>query len=205
MRISRRRERRASRCAQAGAALCTLALLACARAAPGVEDPAAPAVPRTIAGDQVYTVEVWGAPASDTTVRFPAAAARTIVLRHGPPDNTVFAEVDVPAGALLPTAGGDSVTLDVQPVPGVYGVTLQSEDRLATPLRLTFKYPVHFAAPADSRTTYATDVLFERALVIALVTNDGAQYQTLRSTRPASDNLRATVATLGRYQVVAPR
>jgi len=179
--------------------------VACSRAAQGGEEPGAPAAPRTYAGDQVYTVEVWGAPASDTTVRFRAAAPRTIVLRHGPPDNTVFAEVEVPAGALVPVAGADSVALTVRPVPGVYGVALQSEDRLASPLRLTFKYPVHFAAPADSRSTYATDVLFERALVVALVTNDGAQYHTLRSSRPASDNLQASVADLGRYQVVAPR
>jgi len=179
--------------------------MACSRAAPGVEGTALPPAPRAYAGDQVYTVEVWGAPAADTTVRFPAGAPRSIVLRHGPPDNTVFAEVEVPAGALVPPGGADSVTLEVRPVPGVYGVTLQSEDRLATPLRLTFKYPVHFAAPADSRSTYATDVLFERALVIALVTSDGARYQTLRSTRPASDNLQASVEALGRYQVVAPR
>ena len=42
-------------------------------------------------------------------------------------------------------------------------------------------------------------------LVVALAEDDGARFQTLRSTRPASDNLQAVVSTLGRYQVVAPR
>ena len=48
-------------------------------------------------------------------------------------------------------------------------------------------------------------MLFEQALVVALAEDDGARFQTLRSTRPASDNLQAVVSTLGRYQMVAPR
>jgi len=150
-------------------------------------------------------VEVWGAQASDTVVTFPASRARAIVLRHGPPDNTVFAEVDIPAGAFVPPGGGENVTLTIRPLPGIYGLTLQSEAPLTAPVRLTFKYPVHFAAPSDSRTRYPTDVLFEQALVVALAEDDAAKFQTLRSTRPASDNLQAMISTLGRYQMVAPR
>jgi hypothetical protein len=48
-------------------------------------------------------------------------------------------------------------------------------------------------------------VLFEQALVVALAEDDAARFQTLRSTRPASDNLQAMIATLGRFQMVAPR
>ncbi len=170
-----------------------------------MEGPAPGPTPRTFSASQVFTVEVWGAQAPDTQVTFVASSGRSIVLRHGPPDNTVFAEVEVPAGALAPRGGGGLVTLSIRPLPGIYGLTLESEAALTTPVHLTFKYPVHFAAPSDSRARYPTDVLFEQALVIALVENDGAQFRTLRSTRPASDNLEATVSMLGRYQLVAPR
>jgi len=152
----------------------------------------------------VFTVEVSGAQAPDTAVTFAAAEARAIVLHHGPPDNTVLAEVDLPANALA-AAGRDSVTLTIRPVPGVYGVTLESDATLALPILLTFKYPVHFTTPSDSRARYATDFLFEQALAVARVEGEGTRFQTLRSTRPASDNLQAVVATLGRYQLVAPR
>lgn len=178
---------------------------ACRGSTPSLEGPAPEPAPRQYSADQVFTVEVWGAQAPDTMVTFAASSGRSIVLRHGPPDNTVFAEVDVPAGALDPRGGGELVTLSIRTLPGIYGLTLASESALTVPIRLTFKYPVHFAAPSDSRARYPTDVLFEQALAVALVENGGAQFRTLRSTRPASDNLQATVSILGRYQLVAPR
>lgn len=178
---------------------------ACRGSTPGVEGPAPSAAPRVYPAAQVFAVEVWGAQAPDTVVTFAASSGRSIVLRHGPPDNTVFAELDIPGGAFSPPAGGALVTLSIRPTPGIYGLTLESEAVLQSPAVLTFKYPVHFAAPSDSRARYPTDVLFEQALAIALVENDGAQFRTLRSTRPASDNLQATISLLGRYQLVAPR
>ncbi len=205
MTISRRRKDGASGAARLALVLSLAAASgACRGATPGLEGPAPGPAPRTYTADEVFTVEVWGAQASDTVVTFPASRARAVVLRHGPPDNTVFAEVDIPANAFAPSAG-DQVTLTVRPLPGVYGVTLMSDAKLSAPLTLTFKYPVHFGAPSDSRARYPTDVLFEQALVVALAEEDGARFQTLRSTRPASDNLQATVSTLGRYQMVAPR
>lgn len=186
--------------------LATLVVLpACRGGTPGLEGPTPGPAPRTYAADQVFFVEVWGAQAPDTVVAFPAALARSVVLRHGPPDNTVFAAIEIPAGALVPRSGGDSVALAIRPLPGIYGVTLASDAALTAPLVLTFKYPVHFAAPSDSRERYPTDVLFEQALVMALAEDGGARFQTLRSVRPASDNLQAVVSTLGRYQLVAPR
>lgn len=205
MTISRRRRDRASGAARIALALALAATTgACRGSTPGLEAPTPEPTPRSYTADQVFTVEVWGAQASDTVVTFPASRARSVVLRHGPPDNTVFAEVDVPANAFVP-AGGGQVTLTVRPLPGIYGLTLESDAALSAPIRLTFKYPVHFGAPSDSRARYPTDVLFEQALVVALAEDDGARFQTLRSTRPASDNLQAVVSTLGRYQMVAPR
>jgi hypothetical protein len=200
LRISRGRRHRAS-----GALLLAAWAGGCGGGAPGVEAPVPGPSPRTYSADRVFTVEVWGAPAPDTLVTFPTARARSIVLRHGPPDNTVFAEVDIPPNALVAPGGRDSVTVSIRPVPGLYGVTLQSDAALSSPLVLTFKYPVHFAAPTDSRARYATDVLFEQALVVARAESDGARFLTLRSARPASDNLQAMIPSLGRYQLVAPR
>jgi len=65
-----------------------------------MEGPAPGPSPRTYEAGQVFTVEVWGAQAPDTVVTFASSSGRSIILRHGPPDNTVFAEVDIPAGAL---------------------------------------------------------------------------------------------------------
>ncbi len=194
-----------------GAARLALALVlasgvsACRGSTGSIEGPTPGPAPRLYTADQVFTVEVWGTQAPDTVVTFAASSSRSIVLRHGPPDNTVFAEIDVPAGALVPPRGGTLVTLSIRPLPGIYGLTLESEAALSSPVRLTFKYPMHFAAPSDSRTRYPTDVLFEQALVIAVAEDDGARFQTLRSTRPASDNLQATISILGRYLLVAPR
>jgi hypothetical protein len=203
--ISRRRRDGASGAARLALALGLAAAFgACRGATPGIEAPTPGPAPRSYSADEVFTVEVWGAQASDTVLTFAASRARSVILRHGPPDNTVFAELDVPADAFAP-ASGDQVTLTVRPLPGIYGVALESDATLSAPLRLTFKYPVHFAAPSDSRARYPTDVLFEQALVVALVDEDGARLQTLRSTRPASDNLQAVVQNLGRYQMVAPR
>lgn len=205
MRISRGRTNRASVARALFAALLAASPGGCSGAPPGVEAPQPGPAPRAYTAAEVYTVEVWGPQAPDTVVTFLASHPRAVVLRHGPPDNTVFAELEFPAGALTPPDGRDSVTIAIRPVPGIYGVTLSSDATLSAPARLTFKYPVHFAAPADSRARYPTDVLFEQALLIALAHDDGARFQTLRSTRPASDNLQAAIATLGRYQMVAPR
>jgi len=177
----------------------------CRGSTPGVEPPAPGPSPRSYDAEQVFTVEVWGAQAPDTVVRFAVGRPRSIVLRHGPPDNTVFAELDIPAGALVPPGGGTQISLSLRPLPGVYGLVLESDASLTAPVALTFKYPVHFAAPSDSRARYATDVLFEQALVVAFAAPDGGRFQTVRSTRPASDNLQAMISKLGRYQIVAPR
>ncbi|HEX5003810.1 MAG TPA: hypothetical protein VFV65_00735 [Gemmatimonadales bacterium] len=204
MRISRGRASGATAVARA-AFLATLAVVGCRGGTPGIENPTPGPAPRAYAADEVFFVEVWGAQAPDTAVSFPAAHARSIVLRHGPPDNTIFAAIDIPANALSPRGGGDSVTLAIRPLPGIYGLTLTSESAVSEPMILTFKYPVHFAAPSDSRARYPSDVLFEQALVVAIAEDGGTRYQTLRSTRPASDNLQATISALGQYQIVAPR
>jgi hypothetical protein len=170
-----------------------------------LDEAAAPPPPKELKPEDAYLVEVWGPSPPDTTVTFLSSQPRTIVLRHGPPDNTVFAEVSLPANALAPAAGGDSVRLEIHPLPGIYGVDLIAEGKLAEGARLTFKYPVHFSAPAASRDKYPTELDFERALLIARQPEPGAAYHTLPISRPASDNLSTDLPELGRYLLLAPR
>ncbi len=182
-----------------------LALAACAS-----RDPAAPA-PRPsgttgnpavrYALDQVYLLEVAGVPPEDTTLTAARGARRVIVLRHGPPDNLVFADVTLSADTAAPA--GDSIRLAIRPRPGVYGVDIESAAPLAR-AALTFEYPVHFSAPADARRKYGSDAAFEAALAVGQLLADGG-IRFLISTRPASDNLRAELPGPGSYVVGAPR
>ena len=98
--------------------------------------------------------------------------------------------------------------IDIKPRPGIYGVDIGASLPFAKPgdkpVTLTFKYGRYFLAPAKARTVYGDDVQFERALAIGRTLPDG-QLALLPSTRPASDNLSAPVATAGTYLVAAPQ
>ena len=184
-----------------------LAIAAC-----GSPNPAAP-VPkpsnttgdpsRTYALNQVFLLEMAGVPPNDTTLNVARGARRVIVLRHGAPDNLIFADVTLPAEAFDSAPGADSVRLSIRPRPGVYGVDLESA---ATPAgaAVTFEYPVHFSAPADARRKYGSDAAFEAVLAVGhLLPSGGIRF--LISTRPAADNLRAALPGPGNYVVGAPR
>lgn len=126
-----------------------------------------------------------------------------MLLRHAPPDNTVFAELSLPA-QLFPAGSVDSIRLRVEARPGVYGVTITCTPAFPEGAVLTFKYPVHFAAPQDARQKYGNAAQFERALGIGVREADG-RYRLLPSSRPAADNLSATIPGPGVYLVAAPR
>jgi hypothetical protein len=157
----------------------------------------------TLPADQLFVLEAWGAPPVDTVVAFPPGARRTVLLRHAAPDNTVFAELALP-DSLFPAGSTDSVRLTIEARPGVYGVTITSAPTFGEGAVLTFKYPVHFAAPADIRQKYGNPAQFERALGIGVQEADG-RYRLLPSRRPAADNLTATIPGPGVYLVAAPR
>jgi hypothetical protein len=147
-------------------------------------------------------LELSGPPPNDTTLNVPRHARRVVILRHGPPDNLTFAEVSFPAGA-FGAGGGDSVRVSLHPRPGIYGLDIET----AAPLdsaRVTFKYAVHFSAPAEALRIFGNRFAFERALAIARLLPDSA-VTFLASTRPASDNLSAAIASAGSYVVGAPR
>jgi hypothetical protein len=153
--------------------------------------------PRSVA--EVYVLEASGGPAPDTTVEFSAGSARVIVLRHPPPDQTVFAEIAFDSASF---GGSGMVTATVRPRPGIYGVDLETSQ----PLRratVTFKYAVHFLAPADARAAYGSDITFERQLLVGRL--EGGQVTFLPSAHPATDNLQAVIPSAGSYVVSAPR
>jgi hypothetical protein len=188
-----------------GMAFLVLALAAC-RGRPQVQtDPGDPVeTPNvTLPPSQLFVLEAWGTPPEDTAVSFRPGAPRTVLLRHAPPDNTIFAELFLPA-ALFPDSAADSIQIGVEPRPGVYGLAITSSRPFGEGARLTFKYPVHFQAPAAAAQRYGSEAQFERALGIGVQQEDG-RVRLLPSTRPAADNLAATIPGPGVYLVAAPR
>lgn len=185
-----------------------LAIAACGSpnpAAPAPKPPSTTGDPsRSFALEQVFLLEMAGVPPDDTTLSVARGVRRVIVLRHGPPDNLVFADVALPgerpdSGAPQP----DSVRLSIRPRPGVYGVDIESA-AFPAGATVTFEYPVHFSAPAEARRRYGSDAAFEAVLAVGeLLPGGGIRF--LISTRPASDNLRAALPSAGSYVVGAPR
>ncbi len=145
-----------------------------------------------------------GIPAQDTIVAFPAGAPRTIILHHGAPDNTTFAELYFPADAFVGTAPTDSVTVTVHPRPGRYGLEVTMSPDSPRGATIRFKYPVHFSAPPAALTQYGSVAGYEQALLIARQLTP-TTYGLLASNRPASDNLQAALPGSGTYLVAAPR
>lgn len=178
-------------------------LAACGGRSSGAGDRTdAPAPARTIPLSEAIVLETAGPPPGDTTVTFLAGQHRVIVLRHGPPENIVFAELVFPPAAFADS--GREVKVEVRPRPGVYGVDVATSVPIRQGAALVFKYARYFAAPVLARQVYGGDLAFERALGIGQL-QAGGMLVLLPSTRPASDVLRAPLPAAGSYLVAAPR
>ena len=190
-----------SRSRQGPASWIVLAALACGgRATTPGKGEVGPEAARVIPLAQAIVLETAGPPPADTSVTFMAGELHTIVLRHGPPDNLVFAELTFPPAAFADS--GHEVQVDIKPRPGLYGMDIRTSTPLRGPAYLVFKYARYFLSPAKARSVYGNDVRFEQALAVGQVLPNG-QLALLPSTRPASDNLRAAVTTAGSYLVAA--
>jgi hypothetical protein len=97
------------------------------------------------------------------------------------------------------------VRVVVRPRPGVYGLDLTTSVPLGEGASVIFKYARYFSAPARARAAYGSDVMYERALVVAQVLPGGAQLSLLPSTRPVADNLVAPLSEAGTYVVAAAK
>ena len=196
---------RTSRISRLAAAATTAVLFSCASAAVTPGKPPAPFTgdpTRTYTLSQVYLLQVSDPPVPDTTVRVRRGVPRVILLRHPAPDDLTFAELAIPTTAFDSTSA-DSVDVAIHVRPGVYGVDLTTSAPLKA-ATLTFKYAVHFQAPADARTATGSDVAFERLLAIGKL-GAGETIVFQRSQRPAADNLSAALASAGSYVVGAPK
>ncbi len=197
--ISRRRRSRAS-WLRLVAALASGVVAACggrARAGPKVDPTSARVVPLASA----IVLETAGPPPSDTSVTFTAGVSRVIVLRHGPPENVVFAELAFPPRAFRADSG-QPVQVEIRPRPGVYGLDVLADRPLGEGASVTFKYARYFSAPARARAAFGSDVLYERALAVGRMLPNG-QLSLLPSTRPAADNLQGPIAAPGTYVAAA--
>jgi hypothetical protein len=190
-----------------GLAAGTIALtLACAAPRPAITvkptDTTTGDPTRTYSLSQVFLLHVDSLSPEDTVVKVRRGQPRVIAIRHPQPDELAFADLALPAQAFDSTVG-DSVTVSVHIRPGLYGLDLTT----SAPLKqgtLTFKYPVHFAAPEEARAAFGSDVAFEHVLAIGkLGPNETIVFQ--RSSRPASDNLSTALTSAGSYVVGAPK
>ena len=161
-----------------------------------------PATVRVVPTSAAIVLETAGPPPSDTAVTFTTGRPCSIVLRHGPPEDVVFAELSFPARAFRADSGRE-VRVDVRPRPGVYGLDVSTSLPLGDGATITFKYARYFSAPARARVAYGGDVMYERALSVGELLPDSTRMALLPSTRPAADNLRAALPAAGTYLVAA--
>jgi hypothetical protein len=113
----------------------------------------------------------------------------------------VFANLTFSADAFADS--GQTVTVDLHPRPGVYGL----EFTTSSPFRsggatLGFEYARYFSAPGRARQIYGSELAYERALAVGRVMADN-QLELLPSSRPAADNLAAELPAAGTYLAAA--
>jgi hypothetical protein len=179
-------------------------LSGCGRRQPlSADSPTAPTVSRVLPLARVLVLETSGPPPSDTSVSFTTGEPRTIILRHGPPENIVFARLSFAAAAFGDS--GQAVTVDVHPRPGIYGLDLST----SRPLRnrgasLAFEYARFFSAPSRARQVYGSDVAFERELAVGRLLPDD-QIELLPPQHAISDRRGADLPGPGSYLLAAPQ
>jgi hypothetical protein len=123
------------------------------------------------------------------------------VLRHGPPENIVFARVSF-GSASFPDSG-QSVTIEIRPQPGVYGLELTSTLPFREGVTVEFDYARYFSAPARALQVYPTEAAFEQALAVGrLLPNN--QVELLPTVSGELDHAAAAIAGPGSYLVAAP-
>ncbi|HEX5387726.1 MAG TPA: hypothetical protein VFW66_13565 [Gemmatimonadales bacterium] len=196
---------------RAALVLAACIVAACVVAACGGRPPAAatPEPTASLAGrvfplGQVYLLGVSDSatPVPDTTLEVPRDTLRYVVLRHAPPGDLTYAEVFFPANAFGP-GPGDSVRVTLHPRPDSYVLDVATAQPFDS-ARVTFKYAVNFEAPPGALARYGSAVAFERTLAIGRLLPDSS-IAFLASTRPAADNLSATITEPGSYAIGAPR
>jgi len=193
---------------RAGACV-SLVLLAGCHAAPlpvnttpggPVQLPQGPVAVRVAPKGETAPVEVGGVTPNDTVVVLRRGVGRVVILRHGPPDRTDFAELTLPA-SVFAKAAKDSVLVTIRTRPGVYGVDLSADADWGPGTELAFKYAIHFYPPADALRRYATLTEVDRRLTVARRGGNG-DLTIYLSTHPAPDVVKAFIPGEGSYVMV---
>lgn len=176
-------------------------LISCGSSA--TADPAtpAPASSRVLPLARISVLETAGPPPSDTAVTFIAGNSRVIVLRHGPPENIVFARVSFSAAAFPDS--GQPVTVEIRPQPGVYGLELTTSVPFRGGATVEFDYARYFSAPARALQVYSNVAALERALRVGRVLPNN-QIELLPTVSGELDHAAAAIAVPGNYLVAAP-
>ena len=188
------------------AASAVIILVACGNPKPAARvDPTITPVYPPQPLDKVFVLESWGATPEDTVVRFAAGQPRTVIVRRGAPDNSLFARLTFPPGTIVP-ASGDSVVLRLIMRPGLFGMDLITDAEVRPGAEITFSYAIHFVSPLAAREVYGTDIRFERFLGVGRLPGPAdSTLVFLDSWRSASDLLTAPITGPGRFLVAAPR
>jgi hypothetical protein len=161
----------------------------------------APTTSRVLPLARVIVLETAGPPPPDTSVTFTAGTSRIIVLRHGPPENIVFARVSFAAAAFADS--GQSVTVEIRPRPGVYGLELSTTVPFREGVTVEFDYARYFSPPARALQVYSSAAAFEQALAVGrLLPNN--QVELLPTASEELDQAVAAIAGPGSYLVAAP-
>jgi hypothetical protein len=168
--------------------------------APTPADQPTPA--RVLPLSRVIVLETAGPPPSDTVVSFTAGTPRVIVLRHGPPENIVFARISFSAAAFADS--GQTINVEVRPRPGVYGLELSTSLPTRGGTSLEFDYTRYFSAPARAQQVYRSVLAFERVLAVGRVLPEN-QIELLPSINQGLDRVSAAIPGSGTYLVAAPQ
>jgi hypothetical protein len=155
-----------------------------------------------LALSRVIVLETAGPPPSDTVVSFTAGTPRVIVLRHGPPENIVFARVSFSAAAFGDS--GQTVSVEVRPRPGVYGLELATSVPTRGGTSVEFNYARYFSAPARAHQAYRSILAYERALAVGRVLSE-SQIELLPSINHELDRVTAAIPGSSTYLVAAPQ
>ena len=133
---------------------------------------------------------------------FVAGTPRVIVMRHGPPENIVFARIAFPAAAFGDS--GQLVSVDLRPRPGVYGLEIRTSVPPRSGITVVFEFARYFSAPARALQVYRTNAAFERALAVGRLLPDN-NIELLPATDTEIDKAGAVVPGAGSYLVAAPQ
>ena len=188
------------------AAALSLALAGCGgpavAPAPGdvAQVPKSPVAIRVAPRGETEPVEVGGIAPNDTVVTVRRGTGRVVILRHGPPDRTEFAELTL-SPTVFERATRDSIQVTLRTRPGVYGVVLSADAEWGPGTEIAFKYAVHIYPPADALRRYHTLTEIDRRLTVARRERNGDMTIYL-SRHPAPDVLRAFIPGEGTYVMV---